>query len=82
MTQSEIFPSKAGLIDGADDADAALKTIERLERLAAWHRLTAEHAGSSWIWDARLRTAEELEQQAAQLRRQCQLRRNTAIAAN
>jgi hypothetical protein len=43
-------------------------SIERLEELAAWHRANASHAGSVWVWDARLRTAEDLEHQAAQLR--------------
>ncbi|HTV90770.1 MAG TPA: hypothetical protein VME41_17280 [Stellaceae bacterium] len=45
-------------------------TIEELEALAAWHRATAEHAGSDWVWEARLRTAEDLERQAAELRAQ------------
>jgi hypothetical protein len=82
MPQSVTFPSKAGLINDADDANAALKIIERLERLAAWHRLSAEHAGSAWVWEARLRTAEALERQAVQLQERCQLRRNPAVAAN
>jgi hypothetical protein len=43
-------------------------TIERLEELAAWHRINADHAGCPWIWDARLRTAEDLERRAAELR--------------
>ena len=36
-------------------------TVERLEQLAAWHRANAEHAGSAWVWEARLRTPEDLE---------------------
>lgn len=44
--------------------------IRRLEELAAWHRFQADHAGSAWIWDARLRTAEDLERRAADLRSQ------------
>ena len=47
-----------------------LETIERLERLAAWHRINAERAGSDWVWEARLRTAEDLECQAAKIRAQ------------
>jgi hypothetical protein len=47
-------------------------SIERLEQLAAWHRANASHAGSVWVWDARLRTAEDLEHQAAQLRARLQ----------
>ena len=41
--------------------------VEYLKRLAAWHRIQAEHAGSDWVWEARLRTAEDLEQRAADL---------------
>ena len=44
-------------------------SVERLEALAAWHRGNASHAGSVWVWDARLRTAEDLERQAVALRR-------------
>ena len=46
----------------------ATDSIERLEELAAWHRLNANHAGSLWVWEARLRTAEDLERRAAALR--------------
>jgi hypothetical protein len=46
-----------------------IDTIEKLEQLAAWHRINAEHAGSAWVWEARLRTAEDLEQRAKELRR-------------
>jgi hypothetical protein len=45
-----------------------LEAIERLERLAAWHRIRAERAGADWVWEARLRTAEDLERQAAKIR--------------
>jgi hypothetical protein len=48
--------------------DAPPETPERLEKLAAWHRINAEHAGALWVWEARLRTAEELEQRAAEMR--------------
>ena len=47
-----------------------LGKIERLEWLAAWHRINAEHAGADWVWEARLRTAEDLERQAAKIRTQ------------
>ena len=46
-----------------------LETIQRLETLAAWHRINAEHAGADWVWEARLRTAEDLERQATEMRR-------------
>ncbi len=49
-------------------ADTDFATVERLEQLAAWHRANADHAGSSWVWEARLRTAEDLERRAALLR--------------
>jgi hypothetical protein len=44
-----------------------LAKIERLEWLAAWHRINAERAGADWVWEARLRTAENLECQAARI---------------
>jgi hypothetical protein len=68
LRQSVTCASKTAPTSGTDDPEAALKRIERLEQIAAWHRLNAEHAGSAWIWDARLRTAEDLERQAARLR--------------
>ena len=49
-------------------SEITVKTIERLEELAAWHRTNADHAGSAWVWEARLRTAEDLERQAATIR--------------
>jgi hypothetical protein len=49
-------------------AEIAGIEIRRLEQLAAWHRARAEHAGSTWVWEARLRTAEDLERQAAVIR--------------
>jgi hypothetical protein len=52
-----------------------LEIIERLETLAAWHRINAERAGADWVWAARLRTAEDLERQAAEMRRNCQILR-------
>jgi hypothetical protein len=55
----------------------ATNSIERLEELAAWHRANANHAGSLWIWDARLRAAEDLERQAAELRAQLRRRETT-----
>ena len=47
-----------------------LEEIKRLEKLAAWHRVNAERAGADWVWEARLRTAEYLERQAAKIRAQ------------
>jgi hypothetical protein len=39
----------------------------KLSDLAAWYREFAERAGNPWIWDARLRTADKLEKEAALL---------------
>jgi hypothetical protein len=50
-------------------SEITVKTIEKLEELAAWHRIQADHAGSAWVWEARLRTAEDLERQAATIRK-------------
>ena len=40
---------------------------ERLRELAAWYRQFAERTANPTIWDARLRTAEDLEAEAARL---------------
>ena len=45
-----------------------LEKIERLESLVAWHRINAERAGADWVWEARLRTAEDLKRQAVKIR--------------
>jgi hypothetical protein len=42
----------------------------RLRALASWYRELAERSGNPAIWDARLRTAEDLEAEAARLDRQ------------
>jgi hypothetical protein len=39
----------------------------RLRELAHWYRDFAERAGNPVIWEARLRTAKELEQEADRL---------------
>jgi hypothetical protein len=51
-------------------SENTLETIARLGKLAAWHRINAERAGADWVWEARLRTAEDLERQAANIRAQ------------
>jgi len=40
---------------------------QKLRDLAAWYRQFAERAGNPTIWEARLRTAEDLEKTAADL---------------
>ena len=42
---------------------------ERLRELACWYRGLAERTANPTIWDARLRTAEDLEAEAARLER-------------
>lgn len=38
--------------------------VERLRELASWYREYAERAGSTVIWETRLRMAEDLEKEA------------------
>jgi hypothetical protein len=42
--------------------------VEKLRELAAWYREYAERAENPAIWDARLRTAEDLEREAEAMR--------------
>jgi len=42
-----------------------LEDLKKLRDLATWYREFAEKAGSTTIWDARLRTAEDLDQEIA-----------------
>lgn len=44
-----------------------MRELKRLRELAIWYRDQAERAGNPAIWDARLRTAEDLERQALEL---------------
>ena len=43
--------------------------IQRLRSLAAWYRDFAEKTNTTYIWEARLRTAETLEKEADKLER-------------
>jgi hypothetical protein len=43
------------------------RQIERLRELASWYREYAERTGNPAIWDARIRTAEDLEAEASRL---------------
>ena len=49
------------IIDGRPQEPRKLRT------LAAWYREYAERAGNPSIWEARLRTAKELEREADRL---------------
>ena len=44
-----------------------VKEPSELRKLATWYREFAERAGNSAIWEARLRTARELEREANRL---------------
>ena len=44
-----------------------LENPQKLCDLAAWYRDYAERAGTPWVWERRLQTAEELERRAAML---------------
>jgi hypothetical protein len=48
-------------------SDARPQDPRRLRELAAWYREFAERAGNPAIWEARLRTAAELEREADRL---------------
>ena len=56
-------------IDAADGprAQERHQKQRRLRELAHWYREFAERAGNPVIWEARLRTAKELEQEADRL---------------
>jgi len=43
---------------------------DRLRVLASWYREFAERTANPAIWDARLRTAEDLEAEAVRIERQ------------
>jgi SnoaL-like protein len=49
--------------------DCSVAEARRLRGLAAWYRAYAERAANPAIWDARLRTAEDLEAQASGIER-------------
>jgi hypothetical protein len=53
-------------IDGWREEERREKQ-RRLRELAHWYREFAERAGNPPIWEARLRTAKELEQEADRL---------------
>jgi len=46
-----------------------MESPDKLRELAAWYREFADRAGNSAIWDARLRTAEDLEAEADRIER-------------
>ena len=44
-----------------------MENPEKLRELAAWYREFAEQTRDLTIWEARLRTAEDLEEEASRL---------------
>ena len=56
-------------IDGSGEqrADERHEKQRRLRSLARWYREFAERAGNPAIWEARLRTAKELNREADRL---------------
>lgn len=40
------------------------QTVTKLRSLATWYRAFADKAGAAWVWEARLRRAEELDLEA------------------
>jgi len=46
-----------------------METSQKLRELAAWYREFAERTANPSIWEARLRTAEDLEAEAGRIER-------------
>jgi hypothetical protein len=55
------------ILDTADEASEPLVKARNLRSLAHWYRAFAERAGNPAIWDARLRTAENLDAEASRI---------------
>jgi hypothetical protein len=52
---------------------------DRLRELASWYREFAERAGNSAIWEARLRTAKDLEAEAKRMELGSSMRKSTRM---
>ncbi|HZT90390.1 MAG TPA: hypothetical protein VFA12_20785 [Stellaceae bacterium] len=57
-----------------------MNQAQKLRDLAAWYREFAERAENPAIWDARLRTAEELEKEARHLETSAAFRFEPALS--
>jgi hypothetical protein len=53
----------------------------KLRDLASWYHEFAERAGNPAIWDARLRTAEDLEREASLIEREYAASAKAAVPA-
>jgi hypothetical protein len=51
-------------IDHTEHAREPQERLRKLRELAHWYREFADRTGNPAIWEARLRTAEQLEQEA------------------
>lgn len=51
---------------------------QKLRQLACWYREFAERTGNPAIWDARLRTAEDLDAEASRIEQTASWRRDEA----
>jgi len=49
--------------------DKRVSEADKLRELACWYREFAERTGNPTIWEARLRTAEDLEAEAERIER-------------
>ena len=58
-------------------SDGRPREPRRLRQIATWYREFAERASNPSIWEARLRTAKELEQEADRLEEASELPRET-----
>jgi len=56
-----------------------VQAVIRLRNLAAWYREFADKAGAPWIWEARLRYAEELDREADLIADRASVRSATTI---
>ena len=56
-----------------------MRDTAKLRALAAWYREYADRAGNPSIWEARLRMAEDLEQEANRLDRHTADRRRERL---
>ena len=64
MALRRALPLYAALHNETDRGNAMQADSVKLRELASWYREQAERTENPVIWDARLRTAEELEAEA------------------
>jgi len=57
------------LVNEIKTSGATMENPQKLRELAAWYREFAEKTANPMIWEARVRTAEDLESEAAVIER-------------